>query len=941
MPTTSDSVAEAPAEAAPAKLSREDEAKLALEHTVVSRGVARVLSVLFGLTIFAVPAVQLVSMARRHLAPPALERGSGLLPSSEEIKKFEAEVQADSPVPEWVLPRAQGVLARLGAGNKKGVIGRDGWLVYKPDVDYLLGRGFLDARAAPARDENGEEVAPRNSDAVAAIVSFRDQLARRGIALMLLPTPLKPMLEPGALSARYSQSSPPLQNPSYSAFLEVMARHKIPVCDPTALLAQARRESGPPLFLRQDTHWTPRAVQLTADMMAASIRESGLLSPRTESGYSRRQVLTAGRGDIAAMLQVAPTQHGFEAESVTIEPVMARSGEPWEATRGAEVMLLGDSFSNIYSRAALGWGQGAGLGEQLSFALQRPLDVLAVNAGGASGSRERLRDDLARADHSDRLSRTRVVVWQFAMRDLQSGDWRPVELPAPRASAGTSKSLRPRFRPAQPFVERPVDAAALQRFRVELGRQAAQAEAKGSQVLVGRAGWMFYLPDAYYLTTEGFLKSGNVVASKLAAPAPDDVNAILKAGRRPQIRALEDFQRQLARRGIALLVMPIPSKATIYADKLALPEAAPTAPQNPSFSIFGQALRRRGIRFFDPTRALLEQRRDANRLLFMPTDSHWTFEGMEVVAARLAESLDKAKSLNLSRSGVVYRRRAARVRNITDISAMLSKQPGNTQLVRVGQTVQQVLEPGGSLWKPDENAEILILGDSFSNIYSGGGFWGRGAGLAEQLSYYLQRPVDKIALDGEGVNGTRLELARQMKQGRDRLAGKKLVIFQVGARYLLSRRWQLVPLPRSRLNSRAAAKPRIARPYDVPLASQLKPNRSEAPLWVSATIEERSDVPRANSTPYGEMLMTLRLSALRATRTADLKRLPRGEIVVYAWGLRNQIPTTAASWKKGQRVWVRLVPWRAVEDELSSHNRSELEGMAARGLEEFWCEAAK
>ena len=32
----------------------------------------------------------------------------------------------------------------LGAGNERVYVGRDGWLFYRPDVEYLTGRGFLD-----------------------------------------------------------------------------------------------------------------------------------------------------------------------------------------------------------------------------------------------------------------------------------------------------------------------------------------------------------------------------------------------------------------------------------------------------------------------------------------------------------------------------------------------------------------------------------------------------------------------------------------------------------------------------------------------------------------------------------------------------------------------------------------------------------------------------
>jgi len=100
-------------------------------------------------------------------------------------------------------------------------------------------------------------------------------------------------------------------------------------------------------------------------------------------------------------------------------------------------LLLGDSFTNIYAvRSAfaqsedgvpLDWGESAGLAEQLSHHLGRPVDRIARNAGGSHSTRRDLARDLARG--GDRLDGVRVVVWQFAVRELSHGDWPVIPLP--------------------------------------------------------------------------------------------------------------------------------------------------------------------------------------------------------------------------------------------------------------------------------------------------------------------------------------------------------------------------------------------------------------------------------------------------------------------------------------------------------------------------------
>ena len=75
----------------------------------------------------------------------------------------------------------------------------------------------------------------------------------------------------------------------------------------------------------------------------------------------------------------------------------------------------------------MNWGEAAGFGEQLSFYLQRPFDAIINNAGGSYVTRQQLVRDLARG--KNRLRGKRLVIWQFAMRDLLSGDWKLLDLP--------------------------------------------------------------------------------------------------------------------------------------------------------------------------------------------------------------------------------------------------------------------------------------------------------------------------------------------------------------------------------------------------------------------------------------------------------------------------------------------------------------------------------
>jgi alginate O-acetyltransferase complex protein AlgJ len=127
-------------------------------------------------------------------------------------------------------------------------------------------------------------------------------------------------------------------------------------------------------------------------------------------------------GDTLAMLDLPATQRAFPQDRVLISRVLQPDGSAWRSDRAADILLLGDSFSNIYSLASMGWGDAAGFAEHLSYAMNRPLDRIVQNDDAAFATREMLR----RAG-AERLKGKRVVIWQFAARELAAGDWKMIE----------------------------------------------------------------------------------------------------------------------------------------------------------------------------------------------------------------------------------------------------------------------------------------------------------------------------------------------------------------------------------------------------------------------------------------------------------------------------------------------------------------------------------
>jgi len=124
------------------------------------------------------------------------------------------------------------------------------------------------------------------------------------------------------------------------------------------------------------------------------------------------------------MLKLPEGQTVFAPQTVTTRAVVDGAGADWEPDEKADVLLLGDSFTNVYSLDAMGWGTAAGLGPHLALALGRPVDVIAQNDSGAFATRQALARELAGG--SDRLKGKRVVIWELASRELAVGDWKEV-----------------------------------------------------------------------------------------------------------------------------------------------------------------------------------------------------------------------------------------------------------------------------------------------------------------------------------------------------------------------------------------------------------------------------------------------------------------------------------------------------------------------------------
>jgi alginate O-acetyltransferase complex protein AlgJ len=409
----------------PTDPSHDERLRRGIIDTDVSRGLARVMVGLFVLGIFAVPVTQeLMQHARGDDSVlPELFRHK---PTRASLRQFEDDLEQASYAKDWVQPRVQAQLTRWGrVGNKKAVVGRDGWLYYKPGIQLVGGPPFLAPGTLAGRVRAAEEAGapPLAADPRPAILAFARALAARGVALVLFPVPDKAMLQPRELHGRGPDGELPIpRNPSWGRFVDEMTAAGVTVFDASPRLLRA----GEPRYLVQDTHWTPEWMHAVAAELGGIVARAGRLPPPPAPATWHEVERPVSRvGDIVDMLKLPEAQAVFAPQTVTTRAVVDAKGADWEPDEKADVLLLGDSFTNVFSADAMGWGAAAGLGPHLAVALGRPVDVIAQNDSGAFATRQALARELG-GDH-DRLTGKRVVVWEFASRELAVGDWKAVD----------------------------------------------------------------------------------------------------------------------------------------------------------------------------------------------------------------------------------------------------------------------------------------------------------------------------------------------------------------------------------------------------------------------------------------------------------------------------------------------------------------------------------
>ena len=289
---------------------------------------------------------------------------------------------------------------------------------------------------------------------IKAIEKFRDQLKAKGVELLVVVTPGKPSIYTERLTGN---ASTVMATESHGKkILDSLSALGFNTVDLYTPLLAAKKDDASlgPLYLNDDTHWTPRGAELAAAEIAAAVKRLESdgkikleeLQMHADGSYPlsfvTKDSLADRMGDVGEMSGLNKF-NAFKVQKVTghvvfQQEVSERTEPPADSLsdstvvydttvtpfkddfRKSEILILGDSFSRIYQTDS---PVNAGWIAHFAKNMNRPVASIVSDGGASTLVREKL------ARKAGVLKGKKLLIWEFVERDLRFGaeGWKDVE----------------------------------------------------------------------------------------------------------------------------------------------------------------------------------------------------------------------------------------------------------------------------------------------------------------------------------------------------------------------------------------------------------------------------------------------------------------------------------------------------------------------------------
>ncbi len=278
-----------------------------------------------------------------------------------------------------------------------------GYLFYRMDLQYLL----QSSTSPPiAEDPSRLPFAP----VYGAVKSLSEKLQQIGVDLIFVPVPCRAEMLPDKLSEHAPHDLP--VSPQRTALIEALLEAGVEVLDLAESMREALGMGIEDVYFKDDAHWARFGIRRGAELIAERLgrytfaKEAKKTAPR----YEARETRYTFRSHLAPNLPDTLADRYAQVETV-IDAVYESGGERYQADLDAPILMIGDSYSYLFSR------QSANVGAHLALNLNMPITELMTEGGGPNVPRILKRYGL------NYVTKRRAIIWVMTSRWLIGSRW--------------------------------------------------------------------------------------------------------------------------------------------------------------------------------------------------------------------------------------------------------------------------------------------------------------------------------------------------------------------------------------------------------------------------------------------------------------------------------------------------------------------------------------
>ena len=241
---------------------------------------------------------------------------------------------------------------------------------------------------------------------------------------------------------------------------------------------------------------------------------------------------------------------------------------------------------------------------------------------------------------------------------------------------------------------------------------------------------------------------------------------------KPVVPVFVAVSRWLKRKGIDLIVVPVPKMPEVYPDRI-VSSVPPDRIVAPRVRQLLKTLLLSDVEVVDLLPVFLDSRARAEPILFLPADSHWSGWAQRLAAGEIAERLKRYPFIRQALDGpAIYRTDRTRVAIPGSIWPFLNDRERHELSGFTDYELPRVTTVDGRPFCETRNAPVMVIGDSYTDVFQL--CFAKGTGIDAWLAEKINLPVSNVSSAGATVAPL-----KEIGRNPELLRGTKVVVWIV------------------------------------------------------------------------------------------------------------------------------------------------------------------